>query len=79
MGLVVRDREYAVVYAPDLERFRALVRDGLLPGRIGEGGEIGGGDVYLGKLSPDHLEMILAADGAFFEWDDPYVMRRVAR
>jgi hypothetical protein len=78
-GLVVRDKEYAVVYTPDLERFRALVRAGRLPGRVGEEGGIGGSDVYLDELSPHHLEMILAADENLFVWDDPYVMRRVAR
>ncbi len=77
-GLLVRDGDYAVLYGPEIGKFRALVTEGKLPGRIGSNGD--DNNVYLGKLQPEHVEMILAGDvGVLFDWDDPYVFHRVAR
>ena len=79
-GLVVRDQDYVVLYAPEIDRFRDMVNEGRLPGRIGDESDLAGSDVYLGKLAPEHLDLILSDDaGTLFAWDRPYVLRRVSR
>ena len=79
-ALVVRDEEYLILYAPAADKFSALVREGTLPGRVASESEMGGRDLYLGRLEPEHLEAIFAEEsGALFAWEEPFILRRVAR
>jgi len=79
-GLVIRDEDTAVFYSPDVGRFRELVRAGTLPGTLGEESDYAAADVFLGKLDEQHLEIIFGSEnGNLFVWDEPYVIRRVAR
>lgn len=78
LAIETEDEDSLVVYAPNAARFRALIEEGKLPGPAVEGKS--GGDVYLGRLEPEHLETIFADDsGTFFVWQEPYIFRRVAR
>ncbi len=76
-GLAVAgDDDLLVVYEPNKSKFRDLIKDGTLPGTV----EGESGNVYLGRLEAEHLEMIIGSDdGSFFVWDEPWVLRRVAR
>ena len=72
------DEDYLVLHAPDVAKFRALVEEGKLPGRDVKGKS--GGDAFLGRLEPEHLETIFGGDsGVLFVWQEPYILRRVAR
>ena len=78
LAIETEDEDSLVVYAPDAAKFRALIEEGKLPGPDAEGKS--GGDVHLGRLEPEHLETIFGGDsGVLFVWQEPYILRRVAR
>jgi len=73
-ALVKFGDDQLIAWLPNVEKFRALVRDKKLPGTLD------GDDVALGPLSPDDLKRLTSGElGVLFEWDSPVVYRRVAR
>ena len=67
------DGKVITVWPPSIRRFKAVVEDKTLPGRVSEG------SVYLGDLDGHHLDYIMSKmDGAGFEWADPVVVVRSA-
>jgi hypothetical protein len=72
-GRIKLEGDQVIVWVPDLEKFRALVRDGKLKGRLE------GDDVALEPLTPADLKALSSgALGLPLAWDKPYVFRRVA-
>jgi hypothetical protein len=70
---VVNDRETLTLWSPDVEKFKRLVEEGRLPGTASS-------SVELGTLEPSHYELITSdAEGVLFDWEEPIVLRRVAR
>jgi hypothetical protein len=75
--LLVRRGESLVAFEPEVDRFRHLVEQGRLPGRLGEGSDE---NVYLKGLGPRHLDLILSeAEGFLFDLDEPMVLTRLPR
>ncbi len=73
-GILSRRDEQVVVLAPDADKFRVLVEQQKLPGHVENG------DIYLGRLGPEHLDIILSdQEGFLFDWEEPLVLTRVAR
>jgi len=61
-----------IVWFPDPEKFKRLVLDkNLLPG------ELRGGNISLGFLKPEHLDLIMSGkEGVLFKWDEPAILIR---
>ena len=73
-GRIRLEGDQAIVWEPDLEKFRALVRAGKLKGQLD------GDSVALEALSPDDVQALTSgALGLPLAWDKPLVLRRVAR
>ena len=71
---VAKDGGQIVVWDPDVEKFRALVKDGKLPGKIDDK------NVVLDELDPEHVQMITSsAEGVLFDWENPAVLIRVVK
>lgn len=71
-GLFKNEDRQIVLWLPDVEEFRNLVKDGKMPG------EIQGDNVMLGDLESTHLEMIISEDsGLLFDWKNPLVFMRI--
>jgi len=66
-----RDR-MIIVWAPDVDKFKELVKEGELPGEVDEGG-----DVVLGELEDEHYDIITDEDSVVLDWEDPLVFIRV--
>ena len=70
-GRIKQDERQVVVWVPDLEKFKDLVEEGKLPGRIDNK------NVMLGNLTSDHLKLITSeTEDILFEWDEPIIFRR---
>ena len=66
-----QDGRVVIIWWPDADRFRELVEEGILPGTIENG------DVILGDLTAEHMELITtSAEGVLFLWDEPTVLVR---
>jgi hypothetical protein len=73
-GLVKMSPEIVVLWIPNVETFRQMVRDKKIAGTIDDG------DVRLDSLSTEDLNALMAGKfGPAFEWESPIVFRRVAR
>lgn len=72
-GRLEKDEGKILFWLPSVEKFRQLVEDGVLPGEVEEGG-----DVVLGQLAAEHLELITSGKkGVLFEWEAPMILRRL--
>lgn len=80
-GRIVKEDRVALVYVPDDRKFVELVRAGVLPGTVGDGGDPKPGgrpDVHLDVLDSSHLDRIVSkTNDLLFVWDDPMVYMRV--
>lgn len=66
---IERKERQAILWAPDVRKFKALVQQGKLPGSVDAG------DVILGNLESNHLEMITSeTNGVLFDWDEPFIL-----
>ncbi len=66
------DADQLVVWLPDKDAFRTLVRDGKLKGRVE------GSDVFFDTLSSADIAALAAGTlGVPFMWDEPLVFRRL--
>jgi hypothetical protein len=70
-GIFRRDEAHLIAWLPRLDRFKALVEEGALPGEVLEGG-----DVLLGPLEAEHLALIQSEEDRLFSWKEPFVMTR---
>jgi hypothetical protein len=74
-GRLKREDDHVMIWAPDVAAFEALVRDGKLKGKTPDSGDV--------ELEPMPTEMLAAlASGTLgvpFDWDEPFVLRRVSR
>jgi hypothetical protein len=61
-----------IVWFPDPEKFKPLVFERkVLPG------EMHGGDISLGLLKPEQLDLIMSGkEGVLFKWDEPAILIR---
>lgn len=67
-GRIEKKEREVIVWAPDVEKFAALVQNGILPGSTGEY------EVVLGELSSNHLAVITSeTNGVLFNWKEPMV------
>jgi uncharacterized protein YceK len=66
---IIRKKRQAILWSPDVKKFKTLVEEGVLPGTVD------GNDVTLGTLSSNHMEVIMS-DGLLLDWEDPLVMRK---
>jgi hypothetical protein len=56
---------------PDPEKFKTLVEEGKLPGRIKKD------SIVLGGLNSEQLKLITSGrTGVLFEWDEPVIFMR---
>ena len=70
-----RDGNQVIVWLPDEKKFKVLVEEGKLPGRIEPGG-----DVILDRLEPQHLSMITEErEGVLLVWGEPTAFLRLTR
>lgn len=68
-GRIKKDERTAIVWGPDVEKFKALVQDGNIPGTLE------GGNVVLGALDSGHLDLIMSeTNGVHFYWDKPLIL-----
>ena len=71
---VEKEGDQLVVWDPDLEKFRALVKEGKLPGKLDDK------DVLLDGLGPEHVQMITSSsEGVLFDWENPSVLIRIVK
>ncbi len=70
-GRIKQDERQVVVWVPDSEKFKSLVEEGKLPGKIDNK------NVMLGNLTLDHLKLITSeTEGVLFEWDEPIIFQK---
>ena len=66
--------QVVVIWAPDADRFEELVEEGTLPGTVENG------NVILGELNAEHMELITtSAEGVLFLWDEPMILFRIEK
>ena len=71
-GRIKNENRQIILWAPDDNRFKELVKAGVLPGKIDND------DVLLDELKPQHLKTITSGErGVLFEWDKPNVFVKV--
>ncbi len=71
-GRIKKEERAAILWGPDVEKFKTLVQDKLIPGTID------GGNVVLGNLSSSHLDLIRSqTSGVLFNWDQPLILIRL--
>lgn len=74
-GLVKNDQGQIIIWTPDPEYFKKLVQEGVLPGKVEQGG-----DVLLEKLTPEHLKAMMSETrGVCWNWKNPIVFLRVGK
>ena len=73
-GRIKQDGRQVVVWVPDSEKFKTLVEEGKLPGRVEDN------NILLGNLTSEHLKLITSETaGVLFEWDEPIIFRRFSK
>jgi hypothetical protein len=70
---VKRTGEQVVVWDPDVEKFKAMVREGKLPGKIDDNNNI-----ILDDLTPEHVSIIASeSEGLLFDLQNPQAVIRI--
>jgi len=73
-GRIKKEGQQLVIWAPDVDKFKVLVEEKILPGKVDSDG-----NVSLGELSSEHMKIIASEKkGVLFEWDDPVVLFRIS-
>ena len=63
-----RNEGQILIWCPKPEWFEKQIRAGKLPGALTEGG-----DVLLGSLQPEHLQIIASAEKDELDWENPII------
>jgi hypothetical protein len=67
-GRIKNEDRQIIVWLPDENIFRQMVKDSVLAGKLD------GDDVLLGELKPQHLKIVKSGEkGVLFDWDKPAV------
>ena len=69
------------MWDPDVDKIRALVTDGTLPGTVkgSDEGVAGNGNVVLGELTAEHLKILTSDDkGILLDWENPIFLQRLS-
>ena len=80
-GRIKRDGNTILLWDPDVEKFRSLVREGVLPGEVKKSGDNKekDSDVILGELSAEHIRVLTSGEhGVLFNWDKPLVLIKLS-
>ncbi len=71
---ISKEDRQVIFWAPDADKFKELVKNGNLPGKI-EGNE-----TYLGDLEPKHMELITSSsNGVLLDWENPAVFTKMSK
>ena len=69
-----QEGEIILIWVPDEGKFEALVKGAVLPGTIENG------DVILGELTAEHMELITTSSkGVLFDWENPMIFLRIGK
>jgi len=64
----------AILWIPDVDKIKALVREGKLPGKVDDDR-----NVQLGTLSEEQTKRLTSDDnGVLYDWENPLVFRRMS-
>jgi hypothetical protein len=63
--LLIHRGSTLLLHVPAEKRIRSLIEQGVLPGRVD------GNKVILGRLQPEHYEILLSVEEPLVEWDRP--------
>ena len=70
-GRIKKEKRAAILWGPDVEKFKVLVQNKNIPGTVD------GGNVVLGNLASNHLDLIMSeTNGVLFNWDKPLILIR---
>jgi hypothetical protein len=74
-ALVRKEQGQIVIWPPDPDRCAALVKGGIVPGTVEEGG-----DVVLDRLTPEQtLRVVSGEQGGCLSWTEPLVFFRLGK
>ena len=68
---VKKGDNYLIMWSPNVEQFKILIKDGKLPGKVTEDG------VLLDELKPEAIEMIDDPSTNLLEWKEPDIFIRI--
>ena len=68
---VEKGDNYLIMWSPNVEQFKILIKNGKLPGEVTED------SVVLGELKPETIEMIDDPSVNLLEWKDPDIFIRI--
>ena len=70
-AIVKKGKNHLIMWTPNVEQFKVLIKDGKLPGKVTEDG------VVLDKLKPEIIEMIDDPSANLLQWKEPDVFVRI--
>ena len=68
---VKKGDNYLIMWSPNVEQFKILIKDGKLSGKVTEGG------VLLDELKPEIIEMINDPSANLLKWKEPDIFIRI--
>jgi hypothetical protein len=68
---VEKGENYLIMWSPNVEQFKILIKNGKLPGEVTED------SVVLGELKPEAIEMIDDPSANLLEWKEPDIFIRI--
>ena len=68
---VKKGDNYLIMWSPNVEQFKMLIKDGELPGKVTEG------SVVLDELKPETIEMIDDPSANLLKWKEPDIFIRI--
>jgi len=71
---ISKEDRQVIFWAPDVNKFKELVKKGQLPGKLEENA------VLLGELGPKHMELITSgSNGVLLDWENPTVFTKMSK
>ena len=68
---VKKGDNYLIMWSPNVEQFKILIKNGKLPGEVTED------SVVLGELKPEAIEMVDDPSANLLEWKEPDIFIRI--
>ena len=68
---VKKEDNYLIMWSPNVDQFKVLVKDGELPGKVTEG------SVLLDELKPEVIEMVDDPSANLLNWNEPDIFIRI--